>query len=288
MSAIEPNRSVTQPIVATVVPNEPERGRTQMRMYRFHARAQRGATCVLALAVLCFGSAHAEHPHDDQVVGRGAEIGAVDFGADCGIEVLDRIDQALGLLHHMLYAQSRTVFTEVAEEEPSCAMAHWGVATTLIQPLWSGRPSPEALQRGWDASERARAVVGSVREDRLIEATRDFFRDPASADYGTRIERWAAGMRDAYETSPGDLDTAALYALSRIALASIAEDRSALFGEAEAVLRRVLVASPTHVGGVHYAIHAADVDGRADRAVDRVAVGDRVSALQQGDDAFAR
>jgi hypothetical protein len=288
MSAIEPKRSVNQANVATVEPNEPERRRTQMTMHGFHARAWRGATVVLVIASLAFGAAHAEHTHANRVVGRGAEIGAVDFGADCGIEGLDRIDQALGLLHHMLYEQSRSVFAEVAEEDPSCAMAHWGVATTLFQPLWSGRPSPEALQRGWEATERARAVVGSVREDRLIEAAGAFFRDPESADDWTRIERWAAGMRDAYVTSPGDLDTAALYALSRIALASISEDRSALFDEAEAVLQWVFATSPTHPGGVHYAIHAADVDGRADPAVDRVAVGDRVSALQQGDDAFAR
>ena len=273
MFVIEPNRSATQPDVATIEPIEPERGRSHMtRLHGFDVMAWRGVACLLVTAVLSLGVAHAQPADDRPAVGHGAEIGAVDFRADCGIEVLDRIDQALGLMHHMMYEQARAVFAEVAEEDPSCAMAHWGVATTLFQPLWSGRPSPEALQRGWLATERARAVVASAREALLIEATGAFFRDPESADYWTRIGRWADGMRDAYEAFPGDLDTAALYALSRIAIAPIADDRAALFDEAETVLQRVFDASPTHPGGVHYAIHATDVDGRADRAVDRVAV----------------
>jgi tetratricopeptide (TPR) repeat protein len=272
MSVIEPNRSATQPKVATVGPHEPERGRSHMTVHGIDAAAWRGALRLLAVAVLAFGVAHAQPADDWPLVDHGAGIGVVEFRADCATVVLDRVDRALALLHHMMYEPARALFGEVAGADPSCAMAHWGVATTLFQPLWSERPNPEALQRGWVATERARAVVSADREARLIEATGAFFRDPESADYWTRIGRWADGMRDAYEAHPDDLDTAALYALSRIAIASIAEDRFALFTEAETVLQRVFDASPTHPGGIHYAIHATDVDGRADRAVDRVAV----------------
>jgi tetratricopeptide (TPR) repeat protein len=239
-------------------------------MHTLDTMARRGAKWLLAIAVSALGGAHAQPADDWPLVGHGSEIGVVDFRADCATVVLDRVDQALGLLHHMMYEQARAAFAEVAEADPTCAMAHWGVATSFFQPLWPGRPGPEALQRGWEATERARAVVGSVREARLVEATGGFFRDPDSADYWTRIERWADGMRDAYVASPGDLDTAALYALSRIAVARIAADRAAQLDEAEAVLQDVLDVSPTHPGAILYAIHATDV-GRAERALDRVA-----------------
>ena len=72
-------------------------------------------------------------------------------------------------------------------------------------------------------------------------------------------------MRDAYESSPGDLDTAAIYALSRIAIAPIADDPAALFDEAETVLQRVFIASPTHPAGVPREYPAVDVDGLVDR-----------------------
>src|SRR3972149_10270192 len=167
MPVIEPNRSVahlnTQLNVVTVEPNEPERERSDMTRQGIDAMARRGAACVLGFAVLVLGAAHAQPADDSPAVGHGAGIGTVDFRADCWIEVLDRIDQALGLMHHMMYEQSCAVFAEVAEEDPSCAMAHWGVATTLFQPLWPARPNPEALQRGWGATERARAGVGAVR-----------------------------------------------------------------------------------------------------------------------------
>ena len=239
---------------------------------RWNAVTRRGAARLLAIAAVAFGAAHAAGTHDEHPVGEGAEIGDVAFGANCAVEVRDGFDRALGLMHHMMYEQARAHFVEIAEEDPTCAMAHWGVATTLFQPLWPSRPDDEALQRGWARTEQARSVVSSDREARLIDATGAFFREPESADYWTRIERWADGMLDAYEAFPDDLDTAALYGLSRIALASIAEDRSVHFDEAEAVLRRVFEASPRHPGGIHYAIHATDVDGRADRALDQVAV----------------
>jgi tetratricopeptide (TPR) repeat protein len=241
-----------------------------MRIHRIDAMTWRGATCLLVIAVLGTGAVHAQPDHR-HAAEQGSDLGAVDFGADCELEVRDRVDRALGLMHHMMYEQARAAFAEVAEQDPSCAMAHWGVATTLFQPLWSSRPSPEALQQGRIAAEQARSVVASTREAHLIDATSAFFRDPESADYWTRIERWAGGMSAAYDASPDDLDTAALYALSRIAIAPIAEDRAALFDEAETVLQRVHHASPTHPGAIHYAIHATDVDGRANRALDQVA-----------------
>ena len=243
-----------------------------MTMQTFDSMARRAATWLLVVAVSALGVAHAQPADDWPPVGHGSDIGVVDFRADCATVVLDQVDRALALLHHMMYEQASAAFTEIAGADPSCAMAHWGVATTLFQPLWSDRPGPEALQRGWDATERARAVVRSAREAHLVEATGAFFRDPDESDYWTRIERWAEGMRVAYEAFPDDLDTAALYALSRIAVAGVAEDRSVLFDEAETVLQRVFDASPMHPGAIHYAIHATDVDGRADRAVDRVAV----------------
>jgi hypothetical protein len=243
-----------------------------MTMHTMDAVVRRGATRLLAVAIATLGTALAQPAEDRPPNGQDPGIGVVNFRADCRIDVRDRVDHALGLMHHMMYEQARTLFTEVADDDPTCAMAHWGVATTLFQPLWSERPDPEALQRGWAATERARAVVASDREAHLIEATAAFFRDPEAGDYWTRIGRWADGMRVAYEAFPDDLDTAALYALSRLAIASIAEDRAPLLDEAGAVLQRVFDASPTHPGAIHYAIHATDVEGRAHHAIDRVAL----------------
>jgi hypothetical protein len=208
----------------------------------------------------------------------GDDIGAVDFRVDCAESVRADFDRALGLMHHMMYEQSRRQFEAVAEADPDCAMALWGVATTLFQPLWGTRPSPQDLQRGWELIRQAQARVDSDRERRLIDASAGFFRDPATAEFGTRIGRWIDGIADAYAQHQDDPDTAALYALSRLTLAARApEHRDVLLTEAEQVLRAIHERHPEHPGAVHYTIHATDADGRAANALDIVETYSRIA-----------
>jgi len=209
---------------------------------------------------------------DHAVVAGGEMLGSVDFRVACAEPVQATFDRGLGFLHHMMYEQARAAFEEVAATEPECAMAHWGIATTLFQPLWPTRPSAEDLTRGWDEIQQAETLdPTSERERHLVAATEAFFREPETADWWTRIERWADGMETAYQADPEDPDTAALYALSRLALAPVAEDRGPLHDEAEAILRGVYEEVPDHPGAIHYTIHANDASGRADRSLDIVA-----------------
>ncbi len=196
--------------------------------------------------------------------------GAVDFRVDCSEPVQSDFDQALGLMHHMMYEQARARFEAIIDADGACAMAYWGVATTLFQPLWGTRPSEADLQKGWDMIRQAQARVASDREHRLIEATAAFFREPETAEFRTRIRRWIEGMELAYAEHPDDPDTATLYALSQLTRAQSAEDREALYEAAEKVLRGVHKAHPEHPGAVHYTIHATDADGHAGNALDIV------------------
>lgn len=211
---------------------------------------------------------------EGEAAGETSDLGVVDFGAACEESVQEDFDRALALMHHMMYQQARAAFVEITETEPDCAMAHWGVATTLFQPLWPERPDADALARGRERIERARETgAGSEREAALIDASAAFFRAPESDAYRDRLEAWAEGMADAYEAHPDDLDIAAFYGLSRLALAAPADNRrrGALLDEAESVLRAVWEQENTHPGAVHYTIHATDADGRAENALDIVA-----------------
>lgn len=200
-----------------------------------------------------------------------AAVADVEFRVDCRETARDDFDHALGLMHHMMYEQARTAFEAVGEADPDCAMAHWGIATTLFQPLWGTRPDAGELERGWRLSQRAAELAASDRERSLIDATAGFFRDPDSAAFATRIERWIDGMAAAHDAHADDPDVAALYALSLLTRAQRSDDRDRLLDEAEAVLRRVFDRHPTHPGAIHYTIHATDADGRAGNALDIVA-----------------
>lgn len=218
--------------------------------------------------------AHEDHGGDDKLVHAGGEIGVVDFRASCDEPARKDFDRALGLMHHMMYAQARSDFEKITEIYPKCAMAYWGVATTLFQPLWGTRPSEEELERGWQKIQTAQYLQPATeREQLLIKATRGFFREPESASFRTRIDRWAEGMAEAYQANPDDYDTASLYALSLLALGQRETDeRDKLHDEAEAILRSVWEEENRHPGAIHYSIHATDVDGRAGNALDMVEV----------------
>ena len=90
------------------------------------------------------GSARAQPVQPDA----GHELGSVDFPVSCSAAARAEFNRAVALLHHMTYPQAREAFQQVAITDPRCAMAQWGIAMTLFQPLWPTRPSLEARQEG--------------------------------------------------------------------------------------------------------------------------------------------
>ena len=198
-------------------------------------------------------------------------IGTVNFAVSCEEEVADDFNRALAFLHHMQYEESRSAFEKIVRLDPGCAMAHWGIAMTLFQPLWPSRPSIENLQRGLQEIEKAQTLgLKSGREADLVAATEAFYQEPKSADWWTRIERWSEGMEQAYQARPEDVETSVLYALSQLAIAQIQPNRLDYHARAADILREVYNNNQTHPGAIHYTIHANDVDGRADKDLDIV------------------
>jgi tetratricopeptide (TPR) repeat protein len=226
---------------------------------------------LFAAAVSISHAGLTEQTQGEHAKSTDAEIGTVNFRVSCDQSVHKNFDRALGQMHHMMYEQARSEFEAIVKEDPECSMAHWGIATTLFQPLWPTRPDKETLERGWREIQKAMGLDPATRREQLlVKATAAFFQEPETVEYWDRINRWAKGMEVAYEANPDDLDTAALYALSRLALAQVAEERDPLHDEAEEILRKIWEKEPTHPGAIHYTIHATDVDGRAENALDIV------------------
>ena len=206
-------------------------------------------------------AALAPHALNAQAGTSSDSIGEVHFAISCGDEAQRRFDRAVALLHHMTYFGAREEFSSIATAHPDCAMAHWGFAMTLFQPLWPVRPTPEDLERGRQAISRAGQIESTTARERMFIAATAAFFDPGATEYWQRIERWAEGMRDAYEAYPEDVETRAFFALSLLATAPPSGDLTQN-ATAAAVLETVLQTKPTHPGAVHYTIHANDAIGR--------------------------
>jgi len=196
-------------------------------------------------------------------------VGTVDFPVGCSAAAQVEFNLAVALLHHMTYPQARDGFRRVAVLDPGCAMAQWGIAMTLFQPLWPTRPAPAALQQGWDAVQRAESLgAPTERERRFIGAAEAFFREPTSSDYWLRIHRWAEAEQAVYAADPDDPEAASLYALALLAIAPTDSAPRARADQAAEILLRVYARYPGHPGAMHYLVHANDMPGREREALD--------------------
>jgi hypothetical protein len=187
----------------------------------------------LALATLAVPAAGVAH--DTHHAGP-AQLGKVDFPT-CSRDAQPEFVRAVALLHYMTYPQAREAFGEVIKTDPRCAMAHWGIAMTLFQPLWPTRPGPADLQRGWDEVQKAKSLAPPTKCERLfIEAAEAFLLDPAATDYLARMSRWENAMQKAYAALPDDPEITAFYALSHLAAATSSSSVKTNSDEAAALL----------------------------------------------------
>jgi tetratricopeptide (TPR) repeat protein len=190
-------------------------------------------------------------------------MGPVNFPVSCSPKAQTEFIRAVTLLHHMTYPQARTAFQEVTTIDPRCAMAHWGVAMTLFQPLWPTRPGPDARQKGWQEVETAKSLQPPTpREQLFIAAAEAFFLDPSSNDYWLRIRRWEQAMQKVYDAFPDDSEAATFYALAHLATTPPDRITRANADRAAEILLRVYRKNPNHPGAMHYLVHANDVPGR--------------------------
>src|SRR5690349_2316237 len=121
-----------------------------MKASKIFGRIKRDSSIfVIGLTVFLLGGAPSVRAQVSSHAGHG--MGTVDFRVSCTPEAQTKFNEAVALLHHMTYPQARQAFEQVAALDARCAMAHWGIAVTLFQPLWPTRPGPKELNRGWQS-----------------------------------------------------------------------------------------------------------------------------------------
>lgn len=189
-------------------------------------------------------------------------LGTVRFPVSCAASVQPEFNRAVALLHHMTYPQARAAFEQIVVKDPRCAMAHWGIAMTLFQPLWPTRPNLEDRRRGLAEAEKGLALATTGRESLFVMSAAEFFRDPESNDYWQRIQRWTGALEKVHAANARDPEASAFYALALLASVPPTEVSSPNQTRAASLLLDVYKANPDHPGAMHYIVHADDVPGR--------------------------
>ena len=203
-----------------------------------------------------------EHPAPEK-------LGRVHFATSCRAEVGASFDRAVALLHSFSFSAAKQAFEGVLAKDPSCAMAHWGIAMTHWGNPFAGIRSAKPLAEGEAAAARARAAKPPTpRELGYIAAVSELYKDYATVDQRTRILAYERSMAQVYKQNPDDREAAAFYALA-VSQAALPTDKTyAQQLKAADILDRLFAADPEHPGYAHYVIHAYDVPALAPRALD--------------------
>src|SRR5690349_4291297 len=59
-------------------------------------------------------------------------VGKVHFAISCSPAAQEHFDRAVAMLHSFFYPETVKAFTAIAETEPACAMAWWGIAISQM------------------------------------------------------------------------------------------------------------------------------------------------------------
>jgi tetratricopeptide (TPR) repeat protein len=221
------------------------------------------------LTVVVFATIRSTHLHQSGQLSAPSpteQVGTVAFPVSCAPSVRARFNRGVALLHDFWYDEARAQFEQIATLDPTCAMAHWGIAMSVFRQLWE-RPDDATLAMGWREMQAAESLSApTALEQEYIDALGDFFR-PGTRDYAARVERYAESMGTLYGRHPGEVDAGAFYALA--ILAAEAPDDTSLTRESQAlaVLRPLYLRNPDHPGVVHYIIHACDTPSMASQGL---------------------
>src|SRR5713101_7148334 len=60
------------------------------------------------------------------------QLGTVHFPASCAEAVHKPVERGVALLHSFWYEEAEKEFEQIAKDDPSCAMAHWGGSSLAI------------------------------------------------------------------------------------------------------------------------------------------------------------
>jgi hypothetical protein len=187
------------------------------------------------------------------------QLGTVSFPISCRPSVQHEFNRGIALLHSFAYKAAENAFRAVGENDPDCAMAHWGVAMTQFHQLWDPPLSSTAMAVGEAEIRRARAIMaGSERERKFIQALAFIYEPDIEAPYHSRVLRYERSVCNLADQQPKDTEAQIFCALALLSNASPADKSHANQKQAAGLLEPLYRAHPEHPGIAHYLIHAYD------------------------------
>lgn len=223
---------------------------------------KRTVSCAIAAAAV-LASAPAPAPAQDE-----AQFGKVHFQTSCNETAQRRFDRAMRYQHSFWYKPARELFEETLAADPDCAIAHWGVALSLL--LNPHFPAPkENMAQGFAALEKATAIgAGTQRERDYVEALLALYTGYDTVPFGQRVQAQLKAMEALAARYPDDDEAQIAYAIVLNVAASPNDKTYANQLKGAAILEPIFLRQPRHPGVAHYLIHLYDYPPIAEKGLD--------------------
>jgi hypothetical protein len=196
------------------------------------------------------------------------QLGAVHFDTSCNETAQERFDRAMRYQHSFWYRQSQEIFEEALKADPKCAIAHWGIALSLLYNPHAPPPA-ENLPLGLAALQKGKALgTGTQRERDYIDALLVFYTDYDKIDHRSRVQAYLKAVEALAQRYPKDDEAQIAYAITLNVAASPADKTYANQLKGAAILEPILRRQPQHPGVTHYLIHLHDYPPIAEKGLE--------------------
>jgi hypothetical protein len=223
----------------------------------------------LAVSLILILSVPASAQHEHAAPGAD-QVGSdsVSFLTSCAPALRQDFNRAVALLHSFWFAQAIAAFDGVAAKDPSCAIAHWGVALSRWGNPFAGLRSPQQIELGRAAIQRAQTTgKPTPRERAYIAAVAELFTNGEASTQRARTLAYEQGMAQIVKDFPGDMEARIFYALAANQTALASDKKYSQQLKATAILEPLFKEHPKHPGLAHYIIHAYDHPPLAEKAL---------------------
>jgi tetratricopeptide (TPR) repeat protein len=222
-------------------------------------------TRLLLASAFLLASSVAQEVHDHPAL---EKFGAVAFQTSCKAETKHQFNRGVALLHSFAYKAAEETFRSVTEQDPQCAIAHWGIAMTYYHQLWEPPLSSPGIVVGQkEIAQAAMLQEASERERGFIQALGLVFDNASTVSYNTRAANYEVAMGSLAAANPKDVETQVFYALALISNASPFDKEHRRQKQAAGLLEPLWREFPAHPGIPHYLIHACDSQELASRGL---------------------
>ena len=208
--------------------------------------------------------------HDDHGGGGHPpeKLGKVSFPTSCTSGVQAQFERGVALLHSFWFPEGLKAFRSVAEQDPQCAMAHWGIAINRLLNPFNGEAAPAFVKEGQAAIEKAKAIGAKTpRERDYIDAAALLYAGIGTKRWRERAIAYEQAMADVVAKYPADVEAKVFYALALNFAADLNDQTYAKPLKAAQLLEPLLDAHPDHPGVAHFLIHSYDFPPLAEKGL---------------------